>query len=188
MSKIIKIREDHLSQFSSDVDSLWAKPITTLDSPPTPLVFLREYVNLSVPVLIKNAFPTLTLDELVTSVDHDENLKLNVDVTPDGHGDTVRIVDGEKMFVMPETRSMSFAEFRNQLRKKRGESEINWSTDSSSLEKDENGRRVFSSSHHEASDNDDSNTTIDDAVFYYSRQVCCCVLLVQRLIYHRSTN
>ena len=106
--------------------------IQTLDSLPTPIHFLREYVNLSVPVIIKNAFPIVTLDELVTSVAVDDNddddnnddqnneehaLNLNVDVTPDGHGDTIRIVDGEKMFVMPEVRNMSFTNFRDRLRK-----------------------------------------------------------------------
>ena len=62
---IIKIRQENISQFSNDVDSLWMKPLETLHCPPTPLQFLREYVNLSTPVLIKNAFPTITLDELI---------------------------------------------------------------------------------------------------------------------------
>lgn len=159
MNRPIEITETHLSQFSSDVESLWVKPIITLDSPPSPIHFLREYVNLSVPVIIKNAFPSVTLDELVESLGDGANvLNLHVDVTPDGHGDTIRKVDGEKMFVMPEVRTMSFIEFTDRLRKQR----IISSSDSPVLDTDENGLRMLSSTNR-----DDSTSE----VFYYSRQV-----------------
>ena len=177
------------------------------------------------PVLIKDAFPVrTTLDELVSFVsdnngnknddddddndncnyngngnDNGENLRLNVDVTPDGHGDTIRIVDGKKTFVMPEVRNMSFIEFRDQLRKqgnnrtKVGQREHDGYDDnditngSNSLETDENGRIVFTSSKtktstttstntsstHEKDDNKpiNSNNEKDHGVYYYSRQV-----------------
>mmetsp|Transcript_14 Transcript_14/g.20 ORF Transcript_14/g.20 Transcript_14/m.20 type:complete len:402 (-) Transcript_14:1317-2522(-) len=186
MNLSIKIDEEQLSQFSSDVQSLWVKPIPTIESIPSPIEFLREYVNLSQPVLIKNAFPIFTLDDLlvkeasisaqVTSSTNgmneaqEDEVILNVDVTPDGHGDTIRIVDGEKMFVMPEVKEMSLTALKNELRKE-DESEHDGEGGDRSKE-DEYGRRTFCSAHSSGKDGDHS---VEDtsAVFYYSRQNDC---------------
>ncbi len=175
MSESIKvtITDEHLSQFSSDVETLWNKPIQILYDVPTPIQFLREYVNLSMPVIIKNAFPKITLDELIasTTTHQDDNfLCLNVDVTPDGHGDTIRIVDGEKIFVMPEVRKMSFTEFRDKLRAN------NTHNHNIIVEgRDENGLITLSSTNNiqnlKKCEQDDNNNNPDNEVFYYSRQV-----------------
>lgn len=194
-SPIIEIRNEHLSLLSSDVESLWAskaRSIQTLDTPPSPIHFLREYVNLSVPVIIKNVFPTVSLDELlviedVNVINHSQKegnvnqvpvseLRLNVDVTPDGHGDTIRVVDGEKMFVMPQVRNMAFSEFRDRLRDSQRRK---LQRKQQRQEVDENGLQVLSSTLSSLSlethtDNDSSkheDNHDDDEVFYYSRQV-----------------
>ena len=177
MTPPIKINKDNLSQFSSDVESLWSsKPIHILDRPPSPIDFLREYVNLSVPVIIKNAFPIVTLDELVESADSndddDDDMWLNVDVSPDGHADTIRIVDGKNIFVEPEVRKMSFCEFRDQLRYQSNNNESN-QDDKNILENDDNGLLKFSSKNY-VSDRDVSVTNNNNGcheVLYYSRQV-----------------
>ena len=165
----ITIKDENLSQFSSDVESLWMKPIQTLHCPPTPIQFLREYVNLSTPLLIKNAFPTITLDEII-DIDNDiAELELNVDVTPDGHGDTIRTVDGKKMFVMPQVQKMKFAEFRTKLRKNRKVKQMQ-NERYSDLERDDNGRFTFPSS--DANNGESDSLLSDNEVVYYSRQVC----------------
>lgn len=176
MTPPIKINKDNLSQFSSDVESLWSsKPIHILDRPPSPIDFLREYVNLSVPVIIKNAFPIVTLDELVESADSnddDDDMWLNVDVSPDGHADTIRIVDGKNIFVEPEVRKMSFCEFRDQLRYQSNNDESN-QNDKNILENDDNGLLKLSSENY-VSDRDVSVTNNNNGcheVLYYSRQV-----------------
>ena len=178
MTSPIKIKKDHLSQFSSDVESLWScKPIQILERPPSPIDFLREYVNLSVPVIIKNAFPIVTLDELVESSDSNDddddndNMWLNVDVSPDGHADTIRIVDGNKIFVEPNLRKMRFSEFRDQLRYQYNNDESH-QNDFNSIENDDNGLLKFSSKNY-VSDRDVSVTNNNGCheVLYYSRQV-----------------
>jgi hypothetical protein len=174
MSASIKITDEQLSEFSSDVESLWNKPIQILHDVPTPIQFLREYVNLSTPVIIKNAFPKMTLDELIASstTHQDEDLCLNVDVTPDGHGDTIRIVDGEKIFVIPEVRNMSFKEFRDKLR-----ANNSYKHNVSIGEKDENNLIKLLSTKTRNLQNlkicrpDTNSSNIDNEVFYYSRQV-----------------
>ena len=176
MRRSIKIREENLSQFYNDVDSLWAKPIQTLYCPPTPIQFLREYVNLSNPVLIKNAFPTITLDELIDTNNDIAELELNVDVTPDGHGDTIRIVDGQKMFVMPEVQKMKFTDFRDKLRKNAEVKELQ-NDEYGDLAKDENGRFVFMSSSPSCENTDVNNMLHSHEVVYYSRQVCSVYVL-----------
>ncbi len=197
MSMSIKIDEEQLSQFSADVKSLWAKPIPTIDDVPSPVEFLREYVHLSMPVLIKNAFPICTMDDISDQAhaycasppctdtdnangdDQRKELTLNVDVSPDGHADTIRIVDGEKMFVMPEVREMSLTAFKNELRKG-NQNEREHGSDSYS-EWDENGNRTFTSSKKNSVDieRNNGNLSLEDssAVFYYSRQVGDLILV-----------
>jgi hypothetical protein len=179
-SQSIEINEKQLSQFSSDVETLWAnKAIQVLQTPPTPIEFLRDYVHLSTPVIIKNAFPIVTLDELIESVDEEKDstsntnpLTLNVDVTPDGHGDMIRVVNDEKMFVMPETREMSFHEFRRGLREN---SNPDRRERYSSMNMDDNGLVMLSTDDNCSKFNSDSTKDeeyYDHEVLYYSRQVC----------------
>lgn len=126
-------------------------------------LYFTDYVHPKVPCIIRNAIPSsslnnnlldssnnedgqlsLTLDDIINYVG--EQIKLTVDVTPDGHGDAVRTVSytvgdsedtegdepttsesfdsnhrGErlkKMFVKPHEQEMSLAEFRSLLRSK----------------------------------------------------------------------
>jgi len=97
--------------YADDVGSLWCRPpssqqhqrvvIDVLESPPTSLVFLRDYVSPSRPCIIKNAIldPNnpgrqpflLTLDSILSRHIKDPNSTfLTVDVTPDGRGDCLR--------------------------------------------------------------------------------------------------
>ena len=120
LEESISISLDKLQNFSDDVGFLWASnsKIPILEEPPSSLTFLREYVSMSRPCIIRNAIPTppslqreckqqgkvlekqknhplrLTLDDLVelAAQDGDEEMILTVDSTPDGHGDCVRTV------------------------------------------------------------------------------------------------
>ena len=162
-----------LHEFADDVASLWCQygtiPVWE-DGPPTPLEFLRDHVAISRPCLIRKAFCshtnpseplTLTLDQLCelfmrhppTATDADAEsddascppLRLQVDVTPDGHGDCLRRVrttldvnpigkgatsnvkdDNDTddatvtttCFVKPQTVDLTLDEFRQRLRRK----------------------------------------------------------------------
>ena len=143
---------------SNSASSLGTIPV--LDEPPSALEFLRNYVALSRPCIIRNAMlvkdgdtatnlgttatastapelQTTTSSLLVSTsvrplylslddiVDIDPQLQVQVDVTPDGHGDCIRSVwdhstqTAERLFVTPEQRRMTLEEFRNELRKNR---------------------------------------------------------------------
>ena len=143
--------DDTLNSLSDDVGSLWCGRVPILDSPPSSFIFLRDYVNPSRPCIIRGAIPSdasrawkptasrpqhddsndflyTTLDDLVElSKTTEEELILTVDITPDGHGDTVRSAitcenqnntnpSRRFMFVKPEQRRLSIASFRTQLR------------------------------------------------------------------------
>mmetsp|Transcript_1494 Transcript_1494/g.3195 ORF Transcript_1494/g.3195 Transcript_1494/m.3195 type:complete len:481 (+) Transcript_1494:89-1531(+) len=115
--------QETLNNLSDDVGSLWAhsalRDIPILDRPPSPLTFLRDYVSVSRPCIIRNCIPSpsvslaagdedydnkhlddnpliLSLDELVDiceeSAGQDDGIVLTCDVTPDGHGDCIRTV------------------------------------------------------------------------------------------------
>ena len=173
--KSISICSKTLNDFSSDVKALWATPIRTLETVPEPIDFYREFVSLSKPVLIRDAFPKTSLDDIISAMG-DEEVRLNVDVTPDGHGDCIRVLNGERVFVMPETREMSLIDLRDGLRQQQKRRR----NDDTLHEKDEHGLRAF---HNEEDDRDrqgysqrledslHSSVVEDDEVFYYSRQV-----------------
>lgn len=160
--------QEALEAFCDDVGSLWCGfgAVPVLDEPPSPLVFLRDYVSQSRPCIIRNAVMVrdarrnntdttaagshlslsllaattfdknntdndtdtrplqLSLDDIV---DMDPDLEVVVDATPDGHGDVVRSVLDQQtgqqlsLFVTPEQRRMTLAEFRTQLRDGRRE-------------------------------------------------------------------
>jgi jumonji domain-containing protein 7 len=159
------ISDDALAAFSSDVASLHATPIAVLEEAPTPLLFMREYVALSKPVLIRNAFPIISLDDIV---EKNESVKLNVDITPDGHGDTIREVDGERMFVMPFLKEMTLEEFRDGLRKQQMKLKDSNTKSSKDIKRDQNGLLSFSSTDEYTIKQDNC-----DEILYYSRQNDC---------------
>ena len=84
--------------------------VPRLEKAPSPLEFLRDWVNPNVPIIIENAFnhwPALknwNNDYLRKKIGH---RTVTVAVTPNGYADAVV---GEK-FVMPEEREMTFSEF-----------------------------------------------------------------------------
>ncbi len=169
----ITIRPKDLSMFSSDVQALWATPIPTLSSPPKPLEFYRDYVSVSKPVLIRNAFPKISLDKIVevTSVGGEE-VHLNVDVTPDGHGDCIRIVNGERLFVMPECREMTLLELREGLRRQQ-QQQIG---DKPNNDIDKFGLQTFNNEDKRESQLNGTKLvgnkySEEDEILYYSRQV-----------------
>ena len=151
----IEISGEKLSDFSSDVEALWSTPIKELTEVPSPLTFLRDHVSLSKPLLIRNAFPTLALDDLVDEGSNDDIL-LNVDVS-DGHGDCIRVVNGERIFVMPQVKQMTLNEFREGLKRQK-----KYEDPHDSVEKDDRGLRKI---------NDDDENGAE--IYYYSRQNDC---------------
>jgi len=150
---------------------LWCqRSIPVLDSPPSPIRFLRDFVALSRPCIIRNAVAdkdgnplTLTLEDLRPDV------KLTVDITPDGHGDCIRLVgDGndksKQIFVQPEQRNVTVAAFRQHLRRGR-EPHANSGHD--------HRQRIFQTCLYSEEGDVTSDTLDDKAVLYYSRQNDC---------------
>jgi hypothetical protein len=131
-----------------DVQYLWTSSsnndncIQTYDNPPSGLDFLRNHVAVSRPCIIRNAIKDdangqplhITLDDLLEWQPH---LTLNVNVTPDGHGDCLRRVttticdernnsqdetnekSTDEIFVKPMEVEMSIVEFVHRLRARR---------------------------------------------------------------------
>jgi jumonji domain-containing protein 7 len=170
-----------VEDFAEDVKFLWCPAnIPVLEEPPSALEFLRDYVSASRPCIIRNAICEgnkallLTLDDLVAST---PDLEFAVDVSPDGNADVLRLVveddlsnndvsNAEKrhakpMFVQPEERRMSVAEFQANLRKNSPNS-----NDGNPLD------RVFPRVHETKTDTS-ANSDDEEAVFYYSRQNDC---------------
>jgi len=117
----ISVTKEQLSKFSEDVSDLWVvqqQSIPILPEPPDALTFLREYVTLSRPCIIRNAIPRpaakdddarpyfhLTLDDIVEHCQETQcadSKCFHVDVTPDGFGDCVR-----KVFNSDKSRDVS---------------------------------------------------------------------------------
>ena len=200
------VSTETLESFADDVDSLWASSsIPILEEPPSSLEFLRDFVSRSRPCIIKNAILTenddddnddnsrrsrsssrppllLSLDDLVALMEG-VNVVLDVNATPDGHGDCLRRVgvptrtEGavEKelsiidMFVEPELRKMSFPQFRDRLRAKR--KPCGRVDDENVLDRiflPTTVEPVVDDSHSENGESDD-----DNAVLYYSVQNDC---------------
>lgn len=175
----IIINRENISQFSADVGALWATTIAETHEMPSPLTFLREHVSLSKPLLIHNAFPTKSLDEIIEESDNGSNnhddLELHVDTTPDGHGDCIRVVNGERMFVMPEVRTMGLHELRRGLKSQQARA-IQFESHRhhhSAHELDDNGLRKFDDSDRESGLSDEDCVESDSSILYYSRQNDC---------------
>jgi len=92
-----------------------------------------------------------------------------VDCTPDGHGDCIRIVNGQQMFVEPSGKQLTLQELRQGLRKQQQahQEQDRERENAQACERDANGLRVFSDG-----DGDDDGDDDDSCeVLYYSRQV-----------------
>lgn len=156
------LTETDLASFSEDVEYLWSSSSSTipvLNTPPSAFEFYRDFVSQSLPCIIRGTFPSssstngdnengnstsykrLTLDDLVnisrmkrTEHERETETMLTVDVTPDGHGDCVRLCDctvhdnmnnnktttvTKKIFVKPEQKRMSIEDFRTKLRRQK---------------------------------------------------------------------
>jgi jumonji domain-containing protein 7 len=127
---VLKASKQVLDRLQENVSSFWCsegKRITVLEMPPGSLQFLRDFVAPSRPCIIRNAILnqqsfspiTTTLDELAEAF---PDLLLQVDVTPDGHGDCLRKVRRrdevgiQNVLVQPLQQTMSMSEFRMRLR------------------------------------------------------------------------
>jgi jumonji domain-containing protein 7 len=125
---MLSLNKESMERLHETVGSLWcSRSIPILDEPPSSFEFLRDHVSPSRPCIIRNAMLdettnapiTITLDELV--LNHPD-VRLTVDVTPNGHGDCVRAVHlegncpNQRVFVRPMSQVMTLAEFRDNLR------------------------------------------------------------------------
>lgn len=106
-----KTLSEALENLSLEAKELYlSSEVPRLEKAPSPLEFLREWVNPNIPVIIKNAFchwPALEKwnnDYLRKKIGHKI---VTVAVTPNGYADAVV---GDK-FVMPEEREMQFSKF-----------------------------------------------------------------------------
>ena len=106
-----KTLSEALENLSLEAKELYlSSEVPRLEKAPSPLEFLREWVNPNIPVIIKNAFchwPALEKwdnDYLRKKIGHKI---VTVAVTPNGYADAVV---GDK-FVMPEERDMQFSKF-----------------------------------------------------------------------------
>lgn len=120
----VKGLSEALENLSLEARELYlSSEVPKLEIPPTPLEFLRDWVNPNVPVIIKNAFnhwPALEKwngDYLREKIGH---RTVTVAVTPNGYADGVV---GNK-FVMPEEREMAFSKFLDILEGKNPEEGI----------------------------------------------------------------
>eukprot|EP00980_Cylindrotheca_fusiformis_P011112 scaffold2553_cov138-Cylindrotheca_fusiformis.AAC.20 len=140
----------------------------------SPLQFSRDFVQCSRPCIIRNAFlddggnPLLmTLDDICDVLDRDETI-LSVDVTPDGHGDSVRTLnDGSKLFVQPSECDMTLREFTRRLRRPRP------SNNGEATKLDSNGRPIVKMCDKVLDEKVTEVSLPADSVVYYSRQNDC---------------
>ncbi|XP_068677470.1 bifunctional peptidase and (3S)-lysyl hydroxylase Jmjd7-like [Montipora foliosa] len=108
-----------LEYFSLEARELYlCSEVPRLEKAPSPLGFLRDWVNPNLPVVIQNAFnhwPALKKWDNAYLRDKIGDKKVTVAVTPNGYADAVL----EDKFVMPEEREMQFSEFLDILEGKR---------------------------------------------------------------------
>ncbi|KAG7351813.1 cupin-like domain containing protein [Nitzschia inconspicua] len=179
-----------LELFHDDVKYLWTtSEIPVYDEPPSSLEFLRNHVAVSRPCIIRNAILnessgrplTLTLDDFVENF---SQLKLQVDVTPDGHGDCLRKVampteEGasctEPVFVKPMEMELPIVDFCHHLRAGRAKQVQNDDEKKTLQRLDQIRDQIFP---YADKRNDDYVKTgavvsLDDCVLYYSRQNDC---------------
>ena len=129
---LIGANQKAIENFVDDVRSLWlqqhhaSNTIPTLEYPPTNMEFLRNHVATNRPCIIRNVNMIHTSNGsssdhassrsrlLDTLLQHDPNLLLTVDVTPDGYGDCLRQVE---IPVMEEVKNESQTETKSSCKK-----------------------------------------------------------------------
>mmetsp|Transcript_13992 Transcript_13992/g.20667 ORF Transcript_13992/g.20667 Transcript_13992/m.20667 type:complete len:298 (-) Transcript_13992:429-1322(-) len=114
-----------------------------------------------------------------------KNSMITVNVTPDGHGDTIRKVKGgdtkiTKMFVLPEERSMSIEHFLERLRHNSLSNKM--TSDSHELEI----LKIQDNQQKEAEELQEkvAESRIRDGIFYYSLQNDCLRKELPQLVPH----
>ena len=115
---------DSLISLSANTRSFWVGSGGAVDvrdrESLSALIFLRDFVATSRPLLINRLTPTSlrSLDDVAASIAADGGATIvSVNVTPDGLADS--IVRNTDVFAEPEQRSMPFAEFVHELRRRR---------------------------------------------------------------------
>jgi peptidyl-lysine (3S)-dioxygenase / protease len=113
---------DSLTELSTNTKDLWTpRNITHINEPIESTTFLREYVSQSTPVVFCNTMRQWkcmrlwSLKYLASSCGRQE---ISVNVTPDGRADAIKPcdeLDGARVFVAPEERSMTMQQFCNYL-------------------------------------------------------------------------
>lgn len=108
---------DALLKLKVDCDDLWTpRHVQRLDSFPTAIDFLRDFVSKSTPVIFSGAASSWRgakwdLDHLTRRCAGQE---VSVNVSPDGRADAIKVVSetgGARLFVKPEERRMSMKAF-----------------------------------------------------------------------------
>ena len=142
----------------------------------------------------------MTLDDIVNRFENgnQDDIRITVDVTPDGHGDCIRTVSSStgscrgnnkqthssslQMFVKPLEKQMTLTEFREKLRQGSSRVEKMERNQSNAPLLDENGRTILSRTEKRAFSLE-SQSSVDlslanlpsdlpeESVLYYSRQV-----------------
>ncbi|KAI9910934.1 hypothetical protein PsorP6_011104 [Peronosclerospora sorghi] len=116
-----------LRRLQVDTQDFWAplhsvRRVDALEM--TPLKFHREFVSRSVPVVLLNAMSSAPWQRALVNWQEETYLlakagsqRVTVDVTPFGYGDAVLELPGQDadVFVMPEERDMTLAQFLNVL-------------------------------------------------------------------------
>lgn len=184
---VFEIDENGVQSLVEDVQYLWCRlpsrndAVTVLGEPPSVLEFLRDYVAVSRPCIIRNAASfRCTVQDLVERC---PQMELVVDVSPDGHADVLRSVqvlhkDSSEddcirtVFVQPEQRNVTVEAFHERL----SHSSQPNITDASSCQ--EPLSRVFATAPKRPTHANDATflqqlPRKDDSVYYYSRQNDC---------------
>lgn len=181
---LFEINEHGIESLVEDVQYLWChsssssdnSAVTVLEEPPSVVEFLRDYVAVSRPCIIRNALSfRWTVRDMVQRC---SQMELVVDVSPDGHADVLRNVQVDEnntrqMFVQPQQRSMTVKSFSERLYGQSSSQQTN-KDDSSSSHQDPFARVFITTPKQPANEKDDSNVELsDDSIVYYSRQNDC---------------
>lgn len=182
-----------LDAFSDDVGSLWCPSlIPIVEREMTSLEFCRDFVSKSRPCILRGdsstgrgiSLPRWTVEDLQSLCGDD--LEITVNVTPDGHGDAIRMVQLsvgdnrpvlERAFVLPEERSMKLRDFVRELRTSSEEE----SSDQEGI--DSNGLPILNQHRDERT----SSSPIK-SVHYYSMQNDCLRTEFEALLPQLSTS
>lgn len=180
---VLTASELAVQNLHENVSSFWcnasSNTIPILNHPPTSFEFLRDYVAPNRPCILQNAVTDtngniclLSLDKLV---DMYPNLLLHVQVTPDGHGDCVRLVkcnhddeQQEDVFVTPLEQAMTMRDFQKRL--------CNNHLENAKFGDSCYQKRAFESYYENPTTSSTGTTTAsstENGIVYYSRQDDC---------------